>query len=1046
MKAARNGTKDGLEKTKLAMLRKVSFLQRKESAGEGKDDAGYMDVSVSELKHPPPQLCPMPEGLSRQQVVRRLILSSIVQSERSYLDSLKRILQEYQKPLLETESRLLNPKKVRPIFYRLQEIHQCHSMFQIALASRVAEWDSSEKIGDLFVASFSKSMVLDVYSDYVNNFTNAMALIKKACISKPAFLEFLKKKQASSPDRITLYGLMVKPIQRFPQFILLLQDMLKNTPRAHPDRLPLQLALTDLETLAEKLNEQKRLADQEAEIQQLAHSVGDRNLNKLLNSEQRQLLQCELLTESVYGEKGQVLKSKERKIFLLNDTLICANVNLKGPSDISSLVPIGPKYTVKWSAPLLHTQVVEVGQEGFDSRDSLIQLGSTAKRHNSTSSITGKVFLGPPRLYQELEELQHDLAVVEEVNLLVGTLIGTYQNLNTTVSQDWCLALQRLIRLKEEEIQSANRCRLRLSVPGKPDKSGRPFSFMVVFNTPSPLTKISWVNRLHLAKINQRQENTPGWDCAEDDNKTKAPFWCPLLSCRLPISTSTKELKLEAAVHSPAQSALLGFCTASTSLPQGYLWVASGGSCSTQGQVEIFSLNRATPRLVKTIQLGAPVLCLEYVMESCPTTEEEEAEDAQVAAKIGNIICLGLQDGSILVYGSIDTAVQCLLTFSNPDGCPVRCLKHSGSFLFAGLANGKVAIYQRKTGERLWDTESCRLVSLGCESVCSLLTIEEDVWAGCSNQVTVIQGSNLHTQSFEAHPDPGASVSHMVGSGGGVWMAFSRGSSIHLFHTETLEQLQEINLSARFIHLTQGKNGKGQGEVRVTSLLICQGLLWVGTAQGIILTFPVPTLEGIPKIKGQGMTSLNAHRGPVDFLVSTSSTLSPDMLRRDSTCNNGERGSDRGGGNGDAGGDGKGRIGGERPEQSGSSQSSRASPRRDEKPKGLLLQYRLHSTCQLPGKLLTAQPDQEQPRVPPEHSPEDGSIYELSEDPDVWVRGRPVGWGREGETRRSKVTSMAIFSGGRGYRRVGGKASAAACMDSSESTLLVWQLPLTLSQ
>ncbi len=33
----------------------------------------------------------------------------------------------------------------------------------------------------------------------------------------------LQKKQASSIDRITLYGLMVKPIQRFPQFILLLQ-------------------------------------------------------------------------------------------------------------------------------------------------------------------------------------------------------------------------------------------------------------------------------------------------------------------------------------------------------------------------------------------------------------------------------------------------------------------------------------------------------------------------------------------------------------------------------------------------------------------------------------------------------------------------------------------------------------------------------------------------------------------------------------------------------------------------------------------------------
>lgn len=63
--------------------------------------------------------------------------------------------QEYQKPLLEPEARILSDKKVRPIFYRLREILQCHSMFQIALASRVAEWDLSEKIGDLFVASVS---------------------------------------------------------------------------------------------------------------------------------------------------------------------------------------------------------------------------------------------------------------------------------------------------------------------------------------------------------------------------------------------------------------------------------------------------------------------------------------------------------------------------------------------------------------------------------------------------------------------------------------------------------------------------------------------------------------------------------------------------------------------------------------------------------------------------------------------------------------------------------------------------------------------------
>jgi len=48
-----------------------------------------------------------------------------------------------------------------------------------------------------------------------------------------------------------------------------------------------------------------------------------------LNSDQKQLILSETLIETVYGEKGQVLKSKERKVFLLNDMLVCANINVK---------------------------------------------------------------------------------------------------------------------------------------------------------------------------------------------------------------------------------------------------------------------------------------------------------------------------------------------------------------------------------------------------------------------------------------------------------------------------------------------------------------------------------------------------------------------------------------------------------------------------------------------------------------------------------------------------------------------------------------------
>lgn len=62
--------------------------------------------------------------------------------------------------------------------------------------------------------------------------------------------------------------------------------------------------------------------------------------------------------------------------------LLCST---RGPPDISSLVPVGPKYTMKWSAPLQQVQVVEVGQEGPQSKDTLFQQ-SGAKRPGGVSA------------------------------------------------------------------------------------------------------------------------------------------------------------------------------------------------------------------------------------------------------------------------------------------------------------------------------------------------------------------------------------------------------------------------------------------------------------------------------------------------------------------------------------------------------------------------------------------------------------------------------------------------------------------------------------
>lgn len=70
---------------------------------------------------------------------------------------------------------------------------------------------------------FNRKEVIKHYSLYVNNFTMAMQILEKAIKKKPKFVTFLRRKYNQSKTSLSLQGLLLKPIQRFPQYILFLQ-------------------------------------------------------------------------------------------------------------------------------------------------------------------------------------------------------------------------------------------------------------------------------------------------------------------------------------------------------------------------------------------------------------------------------------------------------------------------------------------------------------------------------------------------------------------------------------------------------------------------------------------------------------------------------------------------------------------------------------------------------------------------------------------------------------------------------------------------------
>eukprot|EP00794_Sanderia_malayensis_P015148 gene15148-16705_t len=303
--------------------------------------------------------------------------------------------QDYERPL--RDKKIISQESVRVIFQHLQEIEQCHQLFNMALCARMDDWDITPKIGDIIYASFSNSMVLKAYSNYVKNFTKAMEVVKHTCRLVPSFLKFLKARLSKSPSRQTFYDLLKKPLVRFPQLVVLLQELLRVTSIDHCDRMSLQMALTQLECLSELICEKRRDIEMRYRVSQL-----DRYFSGL----------------SKKVVDGQVVKTKLRRLFLLSDLLVCASMvnRSKAVNKLSK-----KRYRVKWCVPVAEVDIVDVGSGILVNIDN--KTTTTIRYTHPVSSPRP----GGKDLQEELETLQHDLAVIGQIAGLVGTLRKKYE-------------------------------------------------------------------------------------------------------------------------------------------------------------------------------------------------------------------------------------------------------------------------------------------------------------------------------------------------------------------------------------------------------------------------------------------------------------------------------------------------------------------------------------------------------------------------------------------------------------------------------------------
>ncbi|CAB3992241.1 rho guanine nucleotide exchange factor 10-like [Paramuricea clavata] len=183
------------------------------------------------------------------------------------------------------DRKLSEDENLDVMFCSLQSILQSHEMFSMVLAARMNEWTVEGRLGDIICASFSKSTTTMAYTDFVNNFLEAIDTFRAVCKNNSVFSQYVQAKINVVKPKTTFHDLMLKPFERFPEFIILVQDLLEVTPVSHVDRVPLQLALTQLECLAELINSRRKEGEMKSQLKYLDTQISQ--LNKPLSSSGR---------------------------------------------------------------------------------------------------------------------------------------------------------------------------------------------------------------------------------------------------------------------------------------------------------------------------------------------------------------------------------------------------------------------------------------------------------------------------------------------------------------------------------------------------------------------------------------------------------------------------------------------------------------------------------------------------------------------------------------------------------------------------------------
>jgi hypothetical protein len=222
------------------------------------------------------------------------VAREILSSEKSFLNVLDLLTVDFPNAIKNVEKAqrqpIIPPHEMDGILAGLPNLKLVNEELKVDLEDRIKNWREHPKLADVIV---KKGPFLKLYSHYIKNFEKTTKILDTCCQRYPAFSKALLDFEVSERcQKLGLKHYMLKPVQRMPQYRLLLEDYLKHLQPNSEDYQDTLKALAIVKDVAEHANEAIRL---QVNAEKLMHLQNRLAASVIMKADRQLMKEGELL-------------------------------------------------------------------------------------------------------------------------------------------------------------------------------------------------------------------------------------------------------------------------------------------------------------------------------------------------------------------------------------------------------------------------------------------------------------------------------------------------------------------------------------------------------------------------------------------------------------------------------------------------------------------------------------------------------------------------------------------------------------------------------